>query len=82
MLNFPQCLPDTIIEQGTHFIIELRDGTKAEVIHWITWHSPKRFHQSYALISSDGPVLIDPWPPVESARERFQALCFLCDQII
>ena len=66
--------PITYLERGTRMWVELGTPDAPELVQWTSWlphpwmTSFVRYHQSYAVLSNQGAVLIDPWEPVESIR--------------
>ena len=69
--------PITYLERGTRMWVELGTPDAPELVQWTSWlphpwmTSFVRYHQSYAVLSNQGAVLIDPWEPVESAQSAF-----------
>ena len=75
---------ETFIATGTRLVIETGSEEQPEVVRWMAWRPGvenglvvagfTQLLQSYALITSEGTVLIDPTEPISSAMPRFEAL--------
>ena len=53
----------TFIQRGTRIRTEVGTDERPEVVRWTTWDGGP-FKQSYALISPEGTVLVDPVRPI------------------
>lgn len=53
----------TFIERGTRIATEIGEDDHPEVVRWTTWGDGPDIQQSFALISSEGTVFIDPIKP-------------------